>query len=111
MRLKVLLFVYFFFLFSCSFKPAYYVFVDGMDEAARKNVTIDKIGAFGKYKYITMIEDNDNGTAKYHFAKPNLWEGRHCHYYLVVEKESKKVIGWGFDYDKSDPKKNCGISG
>lgn len=59
---------------------------------------------------LVSIEKLDNGNNEYHYAKPNLW-GRHCYYYLVVEKVTNKVIGWGFDYEKSDPKKNCGISG
>jgi hypothetical protein len=55
-------------------------------------------------------EQVDSEITIYHYAHPNIFK-RFCHYYFEVNNESNLVVGWGFDPDKSDPAKNCGISG
>jgi len=61
-------------------------------------------------RYLTDVEELNDGNLRYHYARPNIW-GRHCHFHFVVDGRTRKVIGWGFDYDKSDPTKECGRSG
>jgi len=96
---------------GCSLKPAYYNFVDMMDEFILYQKTIDTIGYVGKAEYLVETEFVGNSREKHHFALPRMSHGRFCHYYLVVDNQSSQIISWGFDYEKSDPRKNCGISG
>ena len=98
-----------------SFLSPYLSFVDGMDTYVHNNQTINKLKEYDGHgiasdKYLLAVEPLNNGYSKYHYAHPNIW-GRYCYYYFEVNDISKKVTGWGFDYEKSDPKKDCGRSG
>lgn len=100
-----------------SFGTAHQNFVESLNITVRNNVTIDKLSGsnydpiFAVPQQLIKIEKQAYGTIRYHYDRPNLW-GRHCYYYLVVDGDSRKVVGWGFDdVEGVDPKKECGISG
>ena len=104
-------------LFGCSLRSPHQRFIDDMNTLVDYNLTIkkwedpkfDASGTASK-KYLAEIEALSNGDYKYHYAHPNIF-GRFCHYYLLVDGETKKVKGWGFDHEKSDPKVECARSG
>jgi len=110
---SVLLFVV---LFGCTWKSPHEVFVEDMQTYVGYDVTIERLdelsSGYGLVDsgYLTDVETLNDGNLRYHYAHPNIW-GRHCHYYFVVDGRTRKVIGWGFDYDKSDPTRECGRSG
>ena len=56
---------------------------------------------------LIRVEDFEDTKTKFFYKKPTLWEGRFCYYYIIVEKKTRRIVGWGFDYGKDDPKKNC----
>jgi len=66
----------------------------------------DMLGV-GDTDNLIRVEEFEEDKEKYFYKRPTLWEGRFCYYYIIVEKETRRVIGWGFDYKKGDPKKNC----
>lgn len=83
-----------------------------MNVTIQNEMTIDELkrsGGRSSDQFLTSVELLPE-VKHYHYALPNIWEG-YCYYYLVVSNKDNKVIGWGFDYDKADPKKTCGVSG
>lgn len=58
---------------------------------------------------LCSIEELDAELMSYHYAQKMVWGL--CHYHVVVEKRSRLPVRWGFDYDKSNPKKACGVAG
>ncbi len=105
-------------LFSCAdmYMNSHQLFIRMMDTYISNDQTIEELKAFSgphgiaSDDYLTRIEKLENGDSKYHYDYPNLWE-RYCSYYFFVAGSSQKVIGWGFDYEKGDPKKECGVRG
>jgi len=63
------------------------------------------------YHSLTNIQVRPDGRSIYHYAKPMLTGKYTCHFHLIADSASTVVIGWGFDLEISDPKKNCGIAG
>lgn len=61
-------------------------------------------------RYFTSKEPVDNNYTKYHYARHTLGK-RYCHYHLLVDVRTSQVVGWGFDYELSDPTKECWKAG
>ncbi|GAB4361813.1 MAG: hypothetical protein Kow006_32820 [Gammaproteobacteria bacterium] len=85
-----------------------------MDDWIKDGYTLEhriKIGDFWvSPKYLVNIDEDNKGYQRYHYKKPNIY-GRYCHYHFVVNKQTREIVGWGFDRDKSNPEMECGISG
>jgi hypothetical protein len=92
------------------------LFIRMMDTYISTDKTIEELKTFSgpngiaSDNYLAEITTLKSGDSEYHYDYPNLW-GRHCSYYLLVDGKSQKVVGWGFDYEKGDPKKECGVRG
>ncbi len=92
-------------------------FIESMDALSDGTATLSQL-ADPKYtgsepasrKYFKRKESTGKAESKYYYSKPSLWGGN-CHYYFLVNENTKKVVSWGFDYDAGDPKKYCGASG
>ena len=96
------------------FRSPYESFTNSMRTTVQLRMTIDELKAYDGWgtaadKYLMDIEKLRD-VSHYHYAHPNIWKS-YCYYYLVVNNETQKVVDWGFDYDKADPKKTCGASG
>ena len=97
------------------YKTSHELFIDMMDDYIKLNKTLTELETFSG-KGIANVEFKkeivvlQNGDEEQHFALPNIYDG-YCHYYLLIDKGTRKVKGWGFDLDKSNPRKNCGVSG
>ena len=88
-----------------------------MNALANGTATLKQLGneeytgsAPARDSYFRSKESGDNDTTIYHYASPSIWNTL-CYYHLIVKNSSNIVIGWGFDYGNTDPKKNCGRSG
>jgi hypothetical protein len=119
MRLLIYIII-FTFLGACAFGTAHEQFIDSMDTVVAGGYTISDLDYDPKYphgyftadsRYLENTETLDNGDMKYNYKRPFLWEGRYCHYYLIARGEDQAIISWGFNTDKSDPKRECGRSG
>jgi hypothetical protein len=82
----------------------YHISIDKLADPA-----FDASGAASR-KYLSGIENIGDGNYKYHYHHPNIF-GRYCDYYFLVEGRTKEIIGWGFDYERSNPEVECGSSG
>ena len=106
-----------FMLSSCAiFHTAHDQFIASMNAVVNGTNTLEQLSD-SHYSGISPAdaklihkESKDNNTAIYHYSRANLWK-RRCHYHLIVNTKTNIVTGWGFDSDKSDPKKECGVSG
>ena len=105
---------------GCTIGSAHQNFIESVEHTVNRRPNIADLDYNSKYpngyfladsRYLTSKEVVNQSVIRYHFARPNIWEGRFCHYYLDVDTASEKVYGWGFDVSKSDPKIECGISG
>lgn len=99
---------------SCvyMFQTPYERFIDAMNTLTQNNMTIEELQQSdprSSDEFVASIELLPD-VKHYHYARPNIWEG-YCYFYFVVNNKDNKVIGWGFDYDKADPTKTCGVSG
>jgi hypothetical protein len=105
---------------ACSFGTAHQQFTSSMDTVVASGYTISELDYDPEYphgyfaansKYLEGKETLNNGDVKYNYKRPYLWEGRYCHYYLVARGPEQEIVSWGFNAEKSDPKKECGRSG
>lgn len=105
---------------GCTISTAHQQFIDSMNDGLLGNKKIYDLDYDPQYpqgyfiadhRYLTGKEFLKRGLVKYHYARPNLWEGRYCHYYLIVKSDTQEVLGWGFDSELSEPTKECGSSG
>ena len=105
---------------ACTIGTAHEQFINSMNSVIASGATISERDYDPKYpngkfvadsRYLEGRETLGNGDVKYNYKRPNLWEGRYCHYYLVASGPDQKIISWGFNTEKSDPKKECGSSG
>jgi hypothetical protein len=94
-------------------------FVDSMDTKLARKSTLEQLGYDPAYPhgwfvadehYLTGSEHRGDGMDLYHYALPMLTGKVVCHYYLVVDRQSRIVVGWGFDKELGDPKKTCVIA-
>ncbi len=82
-----------------------------------KFVTIDlvsdpsRLPGIGEKRDLVKIEHITESKERLHYKRSTLWKDRFCYYYIDIERESRRLISWGFDYEKGNPKENCGISG
>jgi len=67
------------------------------------------MGGFEK-EDLSSISDPGDGTLVYHYVSEQAG-GIICHYHVIVDKKSRLLISWGFDYDRGDPKTTCGLYG
>ena len=107
-------------IFGCAMSNAHQQFINSMNAVVLSKVkfndeSFDPSYPNGKFiadkRYLTHKNLTGTGEAIYHYARPNIWDDRFCNYYLVVDIKTDIIIDWGFDYDVSDPKKECGASG
>lgn len=96
------------------FKSSHQNFIDVMNDLVAKDRTIEYRMRNGPFwmdkKYLQYIENTGDNRQLYHYKQPNIFN-RYCHYHFVVNKETSKIIGWGFDREKGEPEKECWISG
>lgn len=101
---------------AAMFKTGHQLFLESMDSYVSLKETVRELEESSGWgvansAYLTDIEKLDTGDFKYHYKKPNIFK-RYCYYHLVVDKDTKIVKGWGFDFtDHVDPKRECGRSG
>jgi hypothetical protein len=102
-----------------SFRSMHARFVESMNIAVSTNRTVEQHGYDPEYPhgwfladehYLTGIEQRADGMRVYHFALPMLTGKIICHYYLLVDRDSRIVVGWGFDRELGDPEKTCRIA-
>ena len=95
-------------------------FVRWADQKIALGNTIEQLGfdpAFplGRYladeHYLTNTEMDAEEKLIYHYASPTLRMDMICHYHLVVDRQTRKVVDWGFDQEFGDPKKTCRVAG
>lgn len=65
---------------------------------------------FADERYLSGKEQRQDGMWVYHFARPMLTGRITCHYYLLVDQNSRIVVGYGFDREFGDPEKTCRIA-
>jgi hypothetical protein len=105
---------------SCvSFKSMHARFIESMDIKVATKKTIEQHGYDPAYPhgwfladqhYLTGIQQRGDGMDVYHYALPMLTGKVTCHYYLLVDRTSRIVVGWGFDSELGDPEKTCRIA-
>lgn len=102
-----------------SFKSMHARFIEATDIKVATKRTIEQHGYDPAYPhgwfladehYLTGIEQRADGMRVYHFALPMLTGKIVCHYHLLVERDSRIVVGWGFDREFGDPEKTCRIA-
>jgi hypothetical protein len=97
---------------SCtSLKQPHERFITNMNTTVAYGATIKELGRYSRFamkRYLNQIEDL-NDVEKYHYKKPML-PGGYCYYHFVIDKQTRKVIGWAFDAHLGDPRM-CGNSG
>jgi anionic cell wall polymer biosynthesis LytR-Cps2A-Psr (LCP) family protein len=105
------------FISGCSsmYKTSHELFIDMMNDYMKMNMTLSEFQSYSGKKiadkeFIDRTDVMVNGDKKIHYSWPNIF-GRFCNYYLIVDSGTKIVNRWGFDKDKSDPEKNCWVSG
>jgi len=94
-----------------SLKSPYERFIMNMNTTVSYDETIDEQASHSRFirkEYLVRIEE-ENGTDKYHYKKASI-AGGYCFYHFVVNRKTRKVIGWGFDENLGRPNK-CGNSG
>ncbi len=98
---------------AAMFKTSHQLFGDAMDDYVSVNLTIDELKEYhiAADEYFVEKKPVGDGSFKYHYAHATIWPQRYCYYYFLVDGQSKKVKGWGFDFDKGNPRKDCGMSG
>lgn len=97
------------------FRSPYQSFVASMDHLVEARYTIDDIKVRGEAgiaadRYFLSKERSANGYDFYHYKRLNIWS-RYCYYHFIVDPVSQEVVGWGFDFEKADPKIECAASG
>ena len=65
---------------------------------------------FADERYLSGKEQQQDGMWVYYFVRPMLTGRITCHYYLLVDQNSRIVVGYGFDQEFGDPEKTCRIA-
>ena len=86
-----------------------------MNTSVSYNATIDELSdpkGYGdpdaRKEDLTHIERAENEMDIYHYKSKSLWG--FCYYHFLVNRKTKKVVGWGFDDNLGDVMQ-CGNSG
>ena len=94
-------------------------FVQSINSLVSSKRTIELEGYNPKYPngfyfadehYLVSREQRPGGLWVYHYARPMLTGRITCHYYLLVNPETRIVVGYGFDRELGDPEKTCRIA-
>lgn len=106
--------------FGCtSLKTPHQRFIEWADGKVSLKLTLEQLDYDPKYPLGRYLADYHNlattnvrsdGFIVYHYAR-KIFTGDFCHYHLIVDPNSKIVVGWGFDTEFGDPRKSCGTAG
>ena len=47
----------------------------------------------------------------YHYASKTKWKGKRCRFYLVVDKQSKKIVKWDYELINGEKGQYCDVAG
>ncbi len=99
---------------SAMYMNSYELFVESMDQKVALGRTLNQMikldgKGWASKEYLIKSELKDGFIVNF-YKKPNIF-GRFCYYHFIVNKSTKVIEGWNFDFEMNDPKQNCGISG
>ena len=94
-------------------------FIESMNIKVATKKTVEQHGYDPKFPhgwfladehYLSSKERRQDGMWIHHFALPMLTGRITCHCYLLVDQNTRIVVGWGFDREYGDPEKTCRIA-